>query len=156
MNRRLSLAIVVSAFATSCFTMKPVEYKRTENFSVTSNNNSPILNFGLVFHNPNAFGCTISNVESEGTLNNRLVFNAGVATKIRARKKSDFTFPVSAVLAKMDMGQLLGSGINLLLNDEAIPLKVKGKITVRKFIFSKTYEFDYTQSLDKALLKKLF
>ncbi|CAN5465012.1 hypothetical protein BH11BAC1_BH11BAC1_20520 [soil metagenome] len=143
-------------FLTSCFTLKPVEFRRTENFSVTTNNNQPLLNFAIVFHNPNAFGCTLSDIESEGSFNNKVAFNADVKTKVRAKSNSDFTFPVNARMAKMDFNQLLGAGLNLLLNDEAIPMKVKGKIKMKKWLFSKTYEFNYTQSIDKAELRKLF
>lgn len=114
------------------------------------------MNFGIVFHNPNTFGCTVSAVQSEGSLNNRLVFQAGTSTSVKAAGKSDFTFPVTAKLARMDFSQLLGAGINLLLNDEAIPMQVKGKIKVKKFLFSKTYQFDYTQRIDKAQLMKIF
>jgi len=154
--KTLIIAGLTSLLLSSCFSMKPVEFLRTENFSVTSNNNAPILNFAIVFHNPNAFGCTITSIESEGTVSNRLLFNAGIATKVRAKKKSDFSFPVTARLAKMDFNQLLGSGINLLLNNEAIPMQVKGEFRMKKFIFSKTYKFDYTQRIDKAQLMKLF
>jgi LEA14-like dessication related protein len=154
--KRFLFAVIAVMLLSSCFTIKPVEFKRTENFSVSSNNNSPMVTFGLVFYNPNKFGCTISDIESEGSINDRLVFNAGVNSKVRAKSRSDVTFPVTANLAKMELSQLLGTGLNLLLNDEAIPMKVKGKLKVRRFIFSKTYHFDYTQSIDKAWLRKLF
>ena len=150
------LGISILLVLSSCFTMKPVEFRRTENFSVAGNNNSPLVSFGIVFHNPNKFGCTISDIESEGSIQDRLLFNAGVKSKVRAKANSDVTFPVTANLAKMQVSQLLGTGLNLLLNDEAIPMKVKGSLKVRKFIFSKTYRFDYTQSIDKAWLRKLF
>jgi len=156
MKRHYTFALVAVLLFSSCFTIKPVEYKRTENFALSSNNNSPLVTFGIVFHNPNKFGCTISDIESEGSINSKLVFNAGVTTKVKAKASSDVTFPVTANLAKMELSQLLGTGLNLLLNDEAIPMKVKGTIKVRKFIFSKTYHFDYTQSIDKAWLMKMF
>ena len=155
MTRHIT-AVVFLLTLSSCFPLKPVEFRRTENFGLGSNNNSPLMTFGIVFYNPNKFGCTISGIESEGSINNRLVFNAGVTTKVKAKARSEVTFPVTANLARMDLSQLLGSGLNLLLNDEAIPMKVKGKIRVKKFIFSKTYYFDYTQSIDKAWLRKIF
>ena len=153
---RLTVLISCIIFLSSCLTLKPVEYKRTENFSVASNNNSPMLSFGIVFYNPNAFGCTITGIESEGSLNNRLVFNAGISTPLRVQRKREVAVPVTARLAQMDLNQLLSSGINLLFNDEKLPVKVTGKIKIRKFIFSRTYGFDYTQGIDKAVLKKLF
>jgi hypothetical protein len=154
--KQVTIILIAGSFFSSCMTIRPVEFVRTENFSVSSNNNSPVINFGIVFHNPNSFGCTITDVESEGMLNDRLLFNAGAGTKVHAGAGSDFTFPVIAKAAKMDFTQLLGTGLNLLLNDEVIPMKVKGSLKIRKFIFSKTYHFDYTQRIDKALLKKLF
>lgn len=152
---RLLLAVILLA-CSSCFTMKPVEFRRTENFGLGSNNKSPMVTFGIVFYNPNGFGCTVSDIESEGSINSRLVFNAGVTSKVKAKRKSEVSFPVTANLAKMELSQLLGTGLNLLLNDEAIPMQVKGKLKVRKFLFSKTYHFDYTQRIDKAWLMKLF
>jgi len=155
MTIRLFAFVLLFAFS-SCFTIKPVEFRRTENFGLGSNNNSPLVTFGIVFYNPNSFGCTVSDVESEGSINNTLVFNAGIASKVKAKRKSEVSFPVTANLAKMQLSQMLGTGLNLLLNDEAIPMKVKGKLKVRKFLFSKTYHFDYTQRIDKAWLMKIF
>jgi hypothetical protein len=155
MIRYFFSAIVLLLFS-SCFTIKPVEFRKTENFSVTRNNNSPLVTFGIVFYNPNGFGCTISDIKSEGSLKGRLLFNAGLSTRIKAKRKSEVSLPVTANIAKMDPGQLLGTGLNLLLNDEAIPMQVKGSVKVRKFLFTKTYDFDYTQSIDKAWLRKLF
>src|SRR6187401_280 len=118
MSRHFLFAVTALLFFSSCFTIKPVEFRRTENFSVATNNNSPMVTFGLVFHNPNKFGCTISDIESEGSINSKLVFNAGVKSKVKAKAGSDVTFPVTANLAKMQLSQLLGTGLNLLLNDE--------------------------------------
>ena len=154
--KRFFVTPVLLLLFSSCITIKPVEFRRTENFSVSGKGSAPGVSFGIVFHNPNSFGCTVSNLESEGSLNNRLFFTAGIDTKIRAAANSDIVFPVNAKLANMDLSQLLGTGLNLLLNNEAIPMQVKGKLKIRKFIFSKTYQFDYTERIDKAVLKKLF
>ncbi len=154
--KKLLLSAFICLLLNSCYTIKPIEFRRAENFSASKNNGSPKVSFGIVFHNPNSFGCTISTIESMGELNNQLIFNASIQNSVRAKGNSDFTFPVSADVAKMDWKQLLGSGINLLLNNEAVPMKVKGKITVKKFIFSKTFNFDYTERIDKTMLQKLF
>jgi hypothetical protein len=154
--KRYFLSALAISVLTSCFTIKPVEFRKTENFSVSRNNKSPLVTFGIVFYNPNGFGCTISDIESEGSLQGRLIFNAGIATKVKAKRKSEVSLPVTANIANMDPSQLLGTGLNLLLNDEAIPMQVKGSVKVRKFLFTKTYHFDYTQSIDKAWLRKLF
>lgn len=156
MKKQFLFAAILPFLLSACITMKPIEFRRAENFSVSSNNNSPLLNFGLVFYNPNAFGCTITDIQSEGALKDQQVFNAGMNTKLRIKSKSDFSIPVTARMAKMNFGQLLGAGLNLLLNDEAIPMKVKGRIKVRKWFISKSNTFDYTQAIDKAQLKKLF
>lgn len=156
MKKQFLLAGILSFLLISCITIKPIEFRRAENFSVSSNNNSPLLNFSLVFYNPNAFGCSITDIYSEGALKDQQVFNAGMNTGIKVISKSNFSIPVTARMAKMDLGQLLGAGLNLLLNDEAIQMKVKGKIKVRKWFISKSYDFDYTQAIDKAQLKKLF
>jgi len=156
MKRQILFATISCLLLSSCLSLKPVEFMRTENFSVRDSNNTPLLSFGIVFHNPNSFGCTISDIESAGTFNDKLAFNAGIKTKVRAKGNSDFSFPVTARLAKMDFNQLLGAGLNLLLNDEAIPMQVKGKIKMKKWFFSRTYDFSYTQRIDKAILKKIF
>ena len=156
MKKFFLFAAIPAFLLSSCITMKPIEFRRAENFSVSSNNNSPLLNFGLVFYNPSSFGCTITDIYSEGALKDQQVFNAGMNTGIRIKSKSDFSIPVTARMAKMDFGQLLGAGLNLILNDEAIPMKVTGTIKVRKWFISRSYNFDYTQAIDKAQLKKLF
>ncbi|MCX6275824.1 MAG: LEA type 2 family protein, partial [Bacteroidetes bacterium] len=139
MKKLFLFASILPFLLSACITIKPIEFRRAENFSVSSNNNSPLLNFGLVFYNPNAFGCTITDIQSEGALKDQQVFNAGMNTKISIKSKSDFAIPVTARMAKMNFGQLLGAGFNLLLNDEAIPMKVKGRIKVRKWFISKSY-----------------
>jgi LEA14-like dessication related protein len=156
MKKRFLFAAILPLLISSCITIKPIEFRRAENFSVSSNNNSPLLNFGLVFYNPNGFGCSITSIQSEGELKDQQVFTAGINTGIKVKGKSDFSIPVTARMAKMDFGQLLGAGLNLLLNDEAMRMKVRGKIKIRKWFISRSYNFDYTQAIDKAQLKKLF
>ena len=154
---RLVLFLFICCFLfTSCVSMKPVEFMRTENFSVTGDNKKRLVQFDLVFHNPNGFGCTVDRITSDGWISNRQLFSAGVNGKVRAKSRRDFSVPVTASPANMDFGQLLETGLQLLLKDEKIPFKVSGTIRMKKFIFRKTYHFDYTQGIDKAQLKKLF
>lgn len=155
--KRYSLALAIAfVLLQACITVRPVEFRKVENFSVTSNNNAPLLNFSLVFYNPNTFGCNVEEIHSEGAFNGQQVFNAGNLSRIRVKRKSVFSVPVTARISKMDFSQVLGAGLNLLLNDEAVPMKVNGKIKMKKCFFTKTVPFNYNQPLDKALLKKLF
>ncbi len=156
MKQQILFAACLCFLLSSCLSIKPIEFKRTENFFVSSNNKSPVVNFMIVFYNPNSFGCSISYIESEGTLKDQLVFVAEMKTRTRAKSKTEFFIPVNAYIGNMDIGQLLGAGLNLLLNDEAIPMEVKGKIRMRKYFFTKTYYFDFNQAIDKSQIKKLF
>src|SRR6476620_6909500 len=98
---KLLPVVWVCTFLAGCYTWKPVQFIRTENFSVSGTKQSPAVAFGIVFHNPNSFGCTVTALESEGSFNNQVVFNAGIGAKVHAISNRDFIFPVTAQLAKM-------------------------------------------------------
>ncbi len=153
---RLILFVICCGFLSSCITMKPVEFKSAEKFVVSKVNNSYDINFSMLFFNPNSFGCTITSLEAIGIRDKQLFFNTDMKTKLRISRKSNFDIPVNATLTKMDLNNLLGTGISLFLNNENSVIEVKGKIRMRKFLFARTYKFYFTQTIDKDRLLKLF
>jgi len=154
MRLKYSILAACCALCSSCITMKPPEYRRIENFS--SSGNPVMVSFGIVLHNPNGFGCTISTAGVDGTLNGKQLLHADMSTALHIKHRADAVLTLSAVIEQPDMKQLLGAGAALLLSGDAIPLHLSGKITLRKFILRKNYTFDYTVPMDKALLRKYF
>lgn len=151
---RLLLPFAI-AFLSSC-AIQPVTLKKIDQFTTTKSGTGPAVSFNLVFHNPNAFAITISKVESKGTLNNLDIFDISIPANLRTTATNDFSIPVSASLKQFNLDQLLGTGLHLLFTNESVPINIKGKVKLKKFIFSKTYEFEFMEEIKKSELKKLF
>ena len=71
MRVQIVFFLLLTSLLQSCLILKPVEFRRAENFSLTTVNNAPLLNFGLVFKNPNRFGCKIADIHLEGAVNSQ-------------------------------------------------------------------------------------
>lgn len=156
MKKLLAAIALASLLLSSCISLRPVELKRVENLSIVGGNDSLKLTISLAFFNPNRFGCTITDITSEGAIRNRPLFQTGISKNIRAKSKSDFTIPVTAYVMNKDLGKLLSVGISLLVNDETVPMNINGKLKIKKWFLYRSFQFNSNQTIDKAQLRKLF
>lgn len=107
-------------------------------------------------YNPNPIGGTIRNMEIQVIVDNKLLGTAQLDEKVRVKKQSEFTMPVSFTTDIGSLGGILSSGLKAFIGDDSMPVGLTGSITVQKFlIFRKTFSFDYADGLKaREILQK--
>ena len=143
---------IIGCFASSC-KVENIQYKRIENLSFTGISNNPGINLDMIYFNPNKVGCRISKMGCfiiSG--NDTLADVSGRMQSVKLKPQSDFSVPVSSTLNAPAMMQLASRGF---LNGGDIPVRISGSVTIRKFIFSKKYQFAATEKFNSRQLFKL-
>lgn len=101
------------------------EYQALENFSLAKiGMNETVVSADLKYYNPNNYDLQFRRADLAIAINNRAVGNTILDTLIRIPKKDTFYVPVQM---KVNMKQLLGNALSLLLNNE-LDIKVNGTI----------------------------
>lgn len=123
--------------------MQTVQYGGFENFNLQDVGSDPKVNVDIKLHNPNPFGATLKNMDLVLSSGNKQIGNVELGKKVHMKRRSDFIVPIEMAASFSQLGALLKPGLETLLNDEGIPLELKGEVTLTKFwIFRKTFQFD--------------
>lgn len=147
--------LLITLFS-SCFTIKPVEFKKAENITTNRTDSALILTFELAMHNPNNWSLRLSEVETEITIDQRPLGKATLTQSVKLKKNSDFMLPVSAKASFQDLIGFSALGINLFLGKQSATAKINGNMVLRKFIFRKKVQFEYQEKIDSKMLQSLF
>jgi LEA14-like dessication related protein len=149
-------ALLLLLTLSSCFTIKPVEYKKTENIATAKTDSGFQMTFDLSMHNPNNWSLKLSNVETDVFVDNVILGKANLAEPIRLTRNSDFIIPMKATSSFVDLSKFANVGIGLLFGNKTATATIKGEITLKKFIFRKKYQFEYNEKIDAEFLQSLF
>lgn len=138
-----------------CATQEPA-YKGIDHFTVSNVLKEPRVDMDMHLYNPNPIGGTIRALEVQVIVDNKVLGTAQLDEKVRVRKQSEFTMPVSFTTDIGSMGSILSSGLKAFIGDDTMPVGLTGSITVQKFlIFRKTFSFDYSDGLKaREILQK--
>ncbi|HUM46844.1 MAG TPA: LEA type 2 family protein [Chitinophagales bacterium] len=151
-SRFLFLLLSLFVFA-SCSSLKPLEYRSLNNFNVSSLTSTPQLTFDLTLYNPNTVGAKLKDFNVELELNGVKLATAALADVSHAGAQSTFTIPMSINTSIEQLAQFLPAGINLFSSGSTIPVHLNGSVTVKKFIFRKTFPFDVQEALDTKKIR---
>jgi len=127
----------------SCVTIQPPVFKQADHLAISNNLNSPEVTFDMVFQNPNNFGLTLKKIETTATVDNGTAFTYKTEEPIRINSNSEFTIPVRISMPVNDLMKALPSALNLLLGSQQVPFQLSGTITLKKFLFKKTFTFSW-------------
>ncbi|MBL0104010.1 MAG: LEA type 2 family protein [Bacteroidetes bacterium] len=140
------LFIVVAFSMTACFSTKSVEYRRIEQVEL-SGSSSPVISFNLILQNPNNWSVRLTEINSNVTVENRPVGRLVLPEPIRVKRNSEVTIPVRVELSTLDLLALLPTGLGLISDKKPITTGIVGDLTIKKFLFSKKYPFQYSQKV---------
>ncbi|MEP7127823.1 MAG: LEA type 2 family protein [Chitinophagales bacterium] len=138
---------------TSCSTLKPLEYRSLDNFNVSNLGTAPELTFDLSLYNPNTVGAKLKEFSVGFEMNGVKLADAQLADVSHAGAQSEFTIPMKINTSIVQLAQFLPAGITMFTSGATIPIHLNGSITVKKFIFHKTFPFDVRESLDTKKIK---
>ena len=133
----------------SCISLKPLEFKQVDHFTISNVLTNPEIHFEMIFTNPNSFGCTVKEIETDCILKEKNILNYKTKDQIRIKRKGDFTVPVTVNVTLNDLLNTIPDAINLFRNNKAIPYLLSGKITLKKFLFKKTFTFSWKDQYKK-------
>ncbi len=155
MNRIIFLFSFLVA-CPSCSSLKPIEYRSLKNFNVSALTSRPELSFDLHMFNPNSFGAKLKDFKLELLIGNAKVAEVKLDEVARAAANSEFSIPIGITTSLSDIALFLPAGIELFKSGSMIPIKINGSVTVKKFLFKKTFPLQFEESIDpgKLNLKK--
>lgn len=143
----------IMACLASCSSLKPLEYRSLNNFSVAGFTTKPEVTFDLSFYNPNPIGAKLKDFNVAVELNGIRLTELGLVKASHAEAQSLFTVPVKVSTSLEQLSAFIPSGIEMFSSGSSIPLHLSGSVTVKKFIFHKSFPFDVQETLDTKKIK---
>lgn len=153
MNCRKFILLVLVFMSVSCSSLKPLEYRSLNNFSIADVSSAPQLTFDLSLYNPNTLGAKLKDFKVEVEINGIKLAQGQLADVSHAGALSEFTVPLRITTSVEQLSQFLPAGINLFTAGAGIPVHLNGNVTVKKFIFHRTLPFDVQETLDLKKIK---
>jgi LEA14-like dessication related protein len=150
------LVLFPAVILTSCLSLKPPQFVRTQNLSSSKSVTDYELTFDLLMHNPNNWSLRLADMESEVRIDSMLIGKANLVNTIRLTRNSDFTLPMHSTTNLNDISNIASLGLNLLFGNQSATATIRGNMTLKKFIFKRKYQFEYKEKVDGKLLKSLF
>ena len=134
---------------TSCLSKKNITFKNIENINYKTENNSPVLLFDLVIHNPNNWGVKVSDIDTKVTVEGRTIGNTSLPETIKLRRNSDVAIPMQMQLSMADILSFLPQGLSFFSGKKTkVSTAVDGEITIRKFVFKKRFALNLKQDVE--------
>lgn len=137
----------------SCAPLRPLEFQSVKELKVENALLAPKVSASLHFFNPNSVGCTVKKFDLDVFINAGRVTSVAVGRQ-RLPANSEFSVPLSATVPYSELLKLLAPGLSSFQEGKKIPLELKGSVTLKKFLFSKTYPVHYTEQINlKELIR---
>lgn len=138
---------------TSCKISDELEYKGFNNFKFTGDVNNPSLGVDVTLYNPNPIGIKLKEMDLTVHINNSEIGNIGIEDPVKLKSRQNFTLPIMMETSLEKLKPLTQPGLQSLLFDKPLAVEITGNITLRKFIFKKTYDFNYKDEIDVSDIK---
>lgn len=151
-NNFFLLAALIFAF-TGCSSLKPLEYRSLENFGVSQSGGNPQLSFDLKLFNPNVVGAKLKDFNVSFDINGTKLADVHLDEVTHAGAQSEFTIPMNVSTSLSQLAQFLPSGLDLFNSGKSIPVTINGSVTVKKFIFHKTFPFNVHEAIDTKKIR---
>ncbi|KYP14255.1 LEA type 2 family protein [Flavihumibacter sp. CACIAM 22H1] len=138
----LTASIALSFWSlTSCKQPEIPEYQALENFSIGKMGiKETVVSADLKYYNPNNYELQFRRADLAISVNDKPVGNTVLDTLIRIPKKDTFYIPVQM---KVNLKQLMGNALTLLMNDE-LDLKVTGTVRLGRSGFFMNLPVNYS------------
>ncbi len=131
----------------SCAPLRPIEFRSVTNFKVKNLTSSPEITVNLNLYNPNSVGGKVKEFNLDLFLSESQL--ASVQLKnVRVAAMSEFALPLSTLTSYSQIVKFLPSGINSFLDGKDIPLSFKGTVTLKKFLFKKTFPLEFHDTIN--------
>jgi LEA14-like dessication related protein len=144
---RFSALLFLTALLPACAPLKPVEFRSVTELKVKDAFTSPAIAANVNFFNPNAFGCTVKKLEADVSLSNTGLTQISFV-KQRIPSKEEFSLPLNASVSYSQLLKLIPAAVAGVQSGKDIPVDLTGSVTVKKFLFSKTFPLQVHEKLN--------
>jgi hypothetical protein len=158
MSRPASIYILLFLLVsfTSCLSVKPLEFKKAENVTLTGTAADPQISFNITGRNPNNWSFKLKELQTIVTIDGQTFVNMQSDSVIRLKKDADFSIPASVKAPQGDLMKILSSGLSMFLSGNQIPLEIKGDFVLKKFLFRRKFSFEFNEKIDPKMLNGKF
>lgn len=117
------------------------------------NKGSLVFVFNVRLQNPNNYNIKIKSADLKLYIGANEAGNASLMDKLIMRKKSEDDYDIHIETdAKQITKALAGSTLNILLN-KSVPVKVKGNVKAKVFVFAKKFPLEFKDNVELKQLK---
>jgi len=146
--KKLSFVFPIILFISAC-SIEPATFKSITNPSLENISSAPAFKMNVNLYNPNHFGVKLKSYDLNVSVDSIRVANLSQDLAMHIPADTDFSIPVKINIPLTSLVKMIPQGADLFLNDVAIPFHLDGTITIKKFIFSKTYPVHLIQNVSK-------
>ncbi|MBI9067639.1 MAG: hypothetical protein JEZ09_10130 [Salinivirgaceae bacterium] len=137
-----SFLVVFVLGLSSCSLIKPLEFKKVNNFKVDDGKGGGVRIFtNLTLYNPNAFSYSINSADIDVYIEGTHVGKLIIPNKISIESKADFTgdFYIDVAFPKV---LLLGSNVLPKMKKGVFEVHMKGEVSSTFLFFNKNFKLD--------------
>lgn len=141
------LSIVVFCCIYSCSSPEAPEYLGFRDFGIQSYSmDSALLHTQLTFYNPNPYNMELKRGDVNVYLDDKLANHYVLDSTIQIPRKDTFYVPLNL---RVSPKLLIGSALNMLMNDNKIKVRLEGSVRVKRggVSFKVPINFEVMQSL---------
>lgn len=146
--KKLCFVLPLIVFISSC-SIEPATFKSITNPSLENISSAPTFKMNVNLFNPNHFGIKLKSYDLNVSVDSVQVATLSQKSAMRIPPDTDFSIPVKIDIPLTSLIKMIPRGTDFFMNDAAIPFHLNGTITLRKFIFSKTYPVHLIQNVSK-------
>ena len=147
MKNYFSLIMICLLALTSCAPLRPIEFRSISDFKVKNLTSGPEVSVNLNLYNPNSVGGKVKEFDLDFFLSETQIASLQLKN-VRVGSRREFTLPLSTNASYDQIMKFLPSGLGSFLNGKDIPVNLTGKVTMTKFLFKKTFPFQFHSSIN--------
>jgi LEA14-like dessication related protein len=132
---------------TACAPLKPVEFRSVTNLKVENALLAPHVTADLNFFNPNSVGATIKDFQIDVALSQTPLTTVSFQ-KQKLPSNSEFSLPLNTSISYTQLIKFIPLGLSSFQSGKDIPVDLKGNITIKKFLYKKTFPFEYHDKIN--------
>jgi len=140
--------VVSISLFTSCLTYKEVEVIGVEGVSVKQFSTKGVaIDVAIKLDNPNAYKIKLIRSDLGIYIRGKQAGKAKIENKVVLKKHSQDTHHITVSANYKEITAAMGSGLLSLLMNSSVPLEIKGQITARAMMISKSFPVDVKQNV---------
>ncbi len=153
-GKGLSALLAILFLFSSCLSYDQIDLKKVNNLQVNEfTREKMVVTFNVRLHNPNGYKIKIVKGDLDLFIGGTEAGKARLSKKVKLKKRSEEDYDIIVEADLKDLGKaLLNSSLTIALTRSA-PVKIKGWIKGRVFVFGKKFRVEFKENVDLSKFK---